>query len=233
MLAISQAACGAVPSLTGHSSVVRPAMIAQIAPVPSGPDAPVAPLDPQAPTPAAAELFPLTFGVTWRYVNVAAKTAGETRTETITQLIERPNRSGPGIVTIAEIQRTETGRKTIKFTVERYPSGLFRSYDPTLPKLGTPLLGTPTDKPQEWGYNPGQGNTGYFQIMQSPVAADATVGGQTYAGCIKVRMATSGQGFAAFQREVTWAPGVGPVRIVENATSRQARVFELVKPSLF
>jgi hypothetical protein len=218
MVAASVSACGSGPTLARPTGALGPSLM-------------MAP--PSAAPATSPELFPLTFGATRRYTNVSPNGGGETRTETITQLLERPNPIDGGTVTIAEIQRTETGKPTFKYTVERYPKGMFRSYDPTLLKLGAPILCALSDKPQEWGYNPGNGYSGYLQILQLPGATEETIGSQVYAGCVKVRMTTSGQGFPAFQRETTWAPGIGPVRIVEGTASRHMRIFELTKPGNF
>jgi hypothetical protein len=208
-------ACGALGPIgrTPSASGVRSATVAD-------------PVDP-APTATSADYLPLNLGQTWRYTAVGSEARGETRSDTIVQLLERPARDGSGTMTVAEIERTESGKARQRFTLEHYPNGLVRSYDPSLPRLGTPILSARSDKPQEWGYNPSHGETGYFGIVQWPGTTTVTVGDQAYADCLKVVLNTSGHGFAAFRREIHWAPGVGPVRIVEGDPARKARVYEL------
>jgi hypothetical protein len=205
--------CGTVQPTLG--SPLSPAVKLAMAPVPA---APVADPGPH---------FPLVLGQTWQYTNVGSLNRGSTRTDAIVQLLERPSRLGTGMMTVVEIERTETGKARQRFTIEVYDNGLARSYDPSLPKLGMPILSAPSAKPQEWGYNPNHGQTGYLGILQWPNTTSVTIGSQTYAGCLKVTMTSSGHGFGNFRRETVWAPGIGPVRIVEGDPARAHRVYEL------
>lgn len=186
----------------------------------------LATVDDPAPVATATDYYPLHLGQAWHY-GVVGQTAAPTRTDTVVTLAARPNRDGNGMMTVAEIERTESGKAKVRFTVERYPNGLVRSYDPSLPKLGTPILAAPADSPQEWGYNPTHGQTGYFGIVQWPGTVSVTANGTTYGDCLKVVLHTSGTGFTACQREYDWAAGIGPVRLVEGGAARPTRILEL------
>jgi hypothetical protein len=214
--------------LTGIGLTACGSAIVPLRPLPAPVVRQAALADPAAPDPAPADYLPLHVGQAWHYTNVGPENRLETRTETIIQLLERPARDGTGTMTVAEIERVETGKGRHRFTIERYSNGLVRSYEPALPKLGTPILAAKSDKQQEWGYNPGHGATGYFGILQWPGASSVTVGTKPYADCLKVVLSTSGVGFPAFRREIIWAPGVGAVRLTEGDPSHRPRVFELV-----
>jgi hypothetical protein len=183
--------------------------------------------DPADPAELPADYLPLKLGQSWRYTNAGKESRGETRTDTVVKLLSRPMQTGGGTVTVAEIERVETGKVRHRFTIERYPNGLARSYDPSLPRTGMPILATVSDKPQEWGYNPNQGQTGYLGIVQWPGTSAVTVGGQAFADCLKVVMSSTGTGFSSFHREITWAPGIGAIRILEGDPKRKHRLYEL------
>jgi hypothetical protein len=149
-----------------------------------------APAAPRASTGAPADFFPLAVGHAWTYVD-ESPSIPETRRGT-TRTVRIVERTGDGYFRDSERGELRADRDCLHDRLRR-------------------LLCLPLEKGATWSSVVSVSSTERFEIAGVGETVETPAG--TFAGCVRVRAHNRASAEADHVLEITYAPGVGPVRI--------------------